>query len=596
MSISYVPNFRIQIEMLQSAAVLEGHTQAVSQISRDQTAQDEIIYLSLSLLDMMCPRGWKRDREAIDDIPRWIHQLTGAGQWDFPNLMKFEITIMSGQPLKSSTMNDWSTKATASWAPINCNMETLLHILLQHHPLGSLSEFRNNSMIALQQRSPHGTTLTPHFFNQGDTKCERKSREISHLIHRAMDLQTPGTPLPIHPYPCQDPDSHQARTGTSQRPALLNELARSTSFVLTIYTIPYPQGHTGLQQIGNPPAAAPFLLDKEDATPVYSLMHQSFSDNRQKNHIAEALAVPTLTDPGTDETDTTPTLPPSPQKLWASDQEAGDAVFKWQRVILIQDGKDKGFTQAPIRVGLESIRASGTEEYEGHVLEVLIEVNPTESIGNTVHKILLECYLQRSTVPAPDTLHYTLGEFPSNLVWAQEQTPEHSLYLNGMTRREMSLSHEDKLEWITKEDSTVLVFLPLPDTDRATSSQSNEDMSDTAQLPGHADARGSKLSNPLPTQQQLQDQTQLLSNQGESLQKNQEYELQQGGIPPSIIQILVRIPNVWTEKGRKPTYTQTMPTPTSLDSIKEGLSFLLSIPTNSFGSNTGAKPSRIRSR
>jgi hypothetical protein len=42
------------------AAVLEGHTQAVSRISRDHTANDETIYLSLSLLDMMCPRGWTR--------------------------------------------------------------------------------------------------------------------------------------------------------------------------------------------------------------------------------------------------------------------------------------------------------------------------------------------------------------------------------------------------------------------------------------------------------------------------------------------------------------------------------------------------------
>jgi len=83
------------------AAVLEGHTQAVSRICRDQTTNDEIIYLSLSLLDMMCPRGWKRDKEATDDMPRWIHEQTRAGQWDFPNLMKFEINIMSGQPLKS---------------------------------------------------------------------------------------------------------------------------------------------------------------------------------------------------------------------------------------------------------------------------------------------------------------------------------------------------------------------------------------------------------------------------------------------------------------------------------------------------------------
>jgi len=52
------------------AAVLEGHTQAVSRISRDQTAKDKIIYLSLTLLDMMCPRGWKRDKEATDDMLR----------------------------------------------------------------------------------------------------------------------------------------------------------------------------------------------------------------------------------------------------------------------------------------------------------------------------------------------------------------------------------------------------------------------------------------------------------------------------------------------------------------------------------------------
>ena len=85
-------------------------------------------------------------------------------------------------------------------------------------------------------------------------------------------------------------------------------------------------------------------------------------------------------------------------------------------MILIQNGKDTGFTQAPIRAGLESTRTNSTEKYKGNVLEVLIEVNPTESIGNTVHKVLMEYYLLRFTVPAPDTLHYTLGKFPSNLV------------------------------------------------------------------------------------------------------------------------------------------------------------------------------------
>jgi len=156
------------------AAVLEGHTQAVYRISRDDTVNDDTIYLSLSLLDIMCPRGWIRDREATEDMPRSIHELTGAGQWDFPNLLKLEVTTMQGQPLQPSEMDDWSSMAIKSWAPINCTMESLLHILLQQHPLGSLTEFRNNSMVALQQHSPQGTTLTPHFFNHGDTEGEKK--------------------------------------------------------------------------------------------------------------------------------------------------------------------------------------------------------------------------------------------------------------------------------------------------------------------------------------------------------------------------------------------------------------------------------------
>jgi len=46
--------------------------------------------------------------------------------------------------------------------------------------------------------------------------------------------------------------------------------------------------------------------------------------------------------------DTTPTPPPGPCRLWASDQDAGDALLEWQKVILIQHGQDTGFTQAPI--------------------------------------------------------------------------------------------------------------------------------------------------------------------------------------------------------------------------------------------------------
>jgi len=173
------------------ATVLEGHTQAVSQVSRQSTATDEIIYRCLALLDMICPRGWSRDKEATGEMPRWIHGQTGAGQWDFPNLMKFEINVLSGQPLQPSIMEEWSASPRTIWAPINCHLPTLLHILLQHHPLGSLSEFRENSMIALQQRSPQGLPLSPHFFNPGDTQAERRSRRISDLIHRATGLQIP---------------------------------------------------------------------------------------------------------------------------------------------------------------------------------------------------------------------------------------------------------------------------------------------------------------------------------------------------------------------------------------------------------------------
>jgi len=88
-----------------------GHTQAISRTSRDVTANEDTIYLSLSLLDIICPGGWMRDREATDDMPRWIHELTGAGQWDFPNLMEFVVTTMQGQPLQPSKMDDWSSTA-----------------------------------------------------------------------------------------------------------------------------------------------------------------------------------------------------------------------------------------------------------------------------------------------------------------------------------------------------------------------------------------------------------------------------------------------------------------------------------------------------
>ena len=44
----------------------------------------------------------------------------------------------------------------------------------------------------------------------------------------------------------------------------------------------------------------------------------------------------------------------------------------------------------------------------------------------------------------------------------------------------------------------------------------------------------------------------------------------------------VRIPDTYTENGRRPAYTQTIHTRPSLDSLKAELSFLLAIPTHSF--------------
>jgi len=189
------------------AAVLEGHTQAVSQISRHPTAPDETICHSLALLDMMCPRGWTRDKEATGEMPRWIHEQTGAGQWDFPNLMKFEVNILSGQPLNPSTMDDWSDSSKI-WAPINCNMSTLLHILFQHHPLGSLSEFRNNSLISLQQRSPHGISLGPQSWGHPSRQKEQKDQSSDSSSYGPTNTRISITFLPLSmPGPCEPPDS-----------------------------------------------------------------------------------------------------------------------------------------------------------------------------------------------------------------------------------------------------------------------------------------------------------------------------------------------------------------------------------------------------
>ena len=341
-------------------------------------------------------------------------------------------------------------------------------------------------MIALQQRSPQGLPLDPHFFNPGDTQADRRGRRISHLIHRATGLQIPGTPLPIHPYPCQDPTSHPDRTGTTRRPEGLNELIRSTSFVLTIYTVPYPQGHSGLQILGNPLMSSPFLFDKEDLSPVHNLMHQSLSDNLLKIHAAARTTFPFTTAQIVHQMDTVPNPPLEPRRLWASKQCGGDVLLKWQNVVLIQHGQDTGFTQAPPRTGVESAGSSNPEVYKGHVMHVMIAILPTESIGHMIQKALALCYPSGAIVPSHDTLHYTLREYPSHLVWTQGRRPFYDTHINVLTNRQISLSHDDRLECITLETATIYAFLPPPDTAFALPPLSEEDMPEVQQ-PEHAD-------------------------------------------------------------------------------------------------------------
>ena len=140
--------------------------------------------------------------------------------------------------------------------------------------------------------------------------------------------------------------------------------------------------------------------------------------------------------------------PPGIRRVLAPSQRSTEGPFLWQRVILIQDSKDKGFSQAPIRSEVGSVRTYSIKQYKGHVLDVLIEASRAERIGTIVHNILRECYPNRSEVPAPDTLHYTVGEFSHDLVWNQGEAPEQTLDTDVSVVEELVLSDTDKFDWI----------------------------------------------------------------------------------------------------------------------------------------------------
>jgi len=167
----------------------------------------------------------------------------------------------------------------------------------------------------------------------------------------------------------------------------------STSFTLTVYTIPYPQGHKGLQCEGNPPASTPFLFHKDDALPVYNLMHHTYSDDRHRQHISKASVIPNPAASDTEEIEKPPTDPTSP-KVWGPDLDTGNDISYWQRAILIQDGRAPGFPHAPIPIGQGFTIENEMEAYKGHILGVQIKAKPGETVGSVIQKALLKCYPQ----------------------------------------------------------------------------------------------------------------------------------------------------------------------------------------------------------
>jgi len=354
--------------------------------------------------------------------------------------------------------------------------------------------------------------------------------------------------------------SHPDRTGTSQRPEGLQELIQSTSFGLTIYTVPYPQGHSGLRSHGNPLTSSPFSFDKADLSPVFNLMHQSFSDNRVKSHVAARTSVLSTIAPNAHQMDTDPNPPPEPRRLWASEQGEGDNLLQWRNVILIQHGLDLGFTQAPPRTGEDSARPINPEGYHGHVLQVMIATLSTDSIGHMIQQALALCYPPGLTAPTPDTLHYTLGEHPSHLAWTHDRRPSYDTQTNAGTKREILLSHDDRLERITLGTATIYAFLPPPVPALAIPPPSEDEITEVQQA-GHAE---------WPNHQ------------------SQEPDLPQEETPPTH-QIFVQIPDTWTQKTRRPAFTQTIPVPTSLETLKARLSALLSIPIHHLNILYGGK-------
>jgi hypothetical protein len=241
-------------------------------------------------------------------------------------------------------------------------------------------------------------------------------------------------------------------------------------------------------------------------------MPHTYSKDRHRHHLSEAPANPNLAASGTEQREEPPTLLIS-RKVWGPDLDVDNVTPNWQRAILIQDGRVPGFPQAPIQIGQGSTIENDMESYIGHVMEVRIKAQPGETVGSVIQKALQKCYPQTKSVPAPHTLRYTLGDFPSHVIQTQEQglvdSPNKPIF--GV---EIFLSHEDRLDWITIKDSTIIAFLPKPGKD-------------------------GKTGEIHRTTQDGVPETTLF------------YTLDQGDGH----QIFVRIPDTYTKKGRRPAYT-----------------------------------------
>jgi len=208
-------------------------------------------------------------------------------------------------------------------------------------------------------------------------------------------------------------------------------------------------------------------------------------------------------------------------------------------------------------------------------------------VGLVVHKILLECYPDGSGVPSPDTLHYTLGDFPQDQFWDQGMIPEGLLDTDIPVVKKLVLRHADKYNWIKKEHTTIFAFLPLPHTDKA------ESLEPKAVLPTEAtktcEVEGQEtrwqLSPLQPQQRSAQTQPQESSQVDLPPMAN---SLRNPILPEH--QSFVRIPDTWPRPGlKKPAYTKTMPSFTSLGSLMDDLAQLLSIPTHAFRIQYGGK-------